>query len=75
MDAKADLKLLGMAYVDGTELLCSGCGNGLSLEIHKHGFREVHPAWICCPSCGRGEDSGVDQAVGDDAVPSGAASS
>ncbi|MEV0693025.1 hypothetical protein [Streptomyces sp. NPDC050388] len=59
MDAKADLKLLGMAHVDGTELLCSGCGNGLSLEIHKHGFREVHPAWICCPSCGRGEDSGV----------------
>ncbi|MET8566101.1 hypothetical protein ABZV75_38145 [Streptomyces flaveolus] len=59
MDAKADLKLMGMAYVDGKELLCSGCGNGFSLEIHKHGFREVHPAWICCLSCGKGEDSSV----------------
>ncbi|MFE6479663.1 hypothetical protein [Streptomyces rochei] len=59
MDAKADLKLLGMAYVDGRELLCSECGNGFSLEIHKHGFREVHPAWICCMSCGKGEDSSV----------------
>ncbi|MEU9072582.1 hypothetical protein AB0D60_37580 [Streptomyces sp. NPDC048306] len=59
MDVKADLKLTGMAYVNGKELLCAGCGNGFSLEIHKHGFREVHPAWICCLSCGKGEDSGV----------------
>ena len=59
MDAKADLKLMGMAYVDGKELLCSECGNGFSLEIHKHGFREVSPAWICCLSCGKGEDSRV----------------
>ncbi|MFE6691937.1 hypothetical protein ACFVFQ_36395 [Streptomyces sp. NPDC057743] len=59
MDVKADLKLVGMAYVDGRELLCSECGNGFSLEIHKHGFREVWPAWICCLSCGKGEDSSV----------------
>lgn len=59
MDAKADLKLMGMAYVDGRELLCSACGNGLSLEIHKHGFREISPAWIACLSCGSGEDSSV----------------
>ncbi|MEV5440804.1 hypothetical protein AB0K80_33095 [Streptomyces sp. NPDC052682] len=59
MREKADLKLLGMAYVDGRELLCSECGNGFSLEIHKHGFREVSPAWICCLSCGKGEDSTV----------------
>ncbi len=59
MDAKADLKLMGMAYVGGQELLCSACGNGISLEIHKHGFREVSPAWICCLQCGSGEDSRV----------------
>ena len=59
MREKADLTLIGMAHVDGRELLCGGCGNGFSLEIHKHGFREVSPAWICCLSCGKGEDSTV----------------
>ncbi|MDQ0689022.1 hypothetical protein QFZ56_008068 [Streptomyces achromogenes] len=59
MDTKPDLKLVGMAHVDGQELLCGECGNGFSLEIHKHGFREVSPAWICCLSCGKGEDSRV----------------
>jgi hypothetical protein len=59
MDAKPDLKLVGIARVDGTELACNECGNAFSLEIHKHGIREVSPAWISCMSCGKGEDSQV----------------
>nr|WP_011265217.1 hypothetical protein [Streptomyces sp. F11]AAX51322.1 unknown [Streptomyces sp. F11] len=59
MDMKPDLKFVGMAYVDGQELVCGECGNGFSLEVHKHGFREVSPAWISCMSCGKGEDSRV----------------
>lgn len=59
MATEPDLKLIGTAYVDGRELLCAECGNGLSLEIHKRGFREVWPAWISCLSCGAGEDSGI----------------
>ncbi|MCX4707196.1 hypothetical protein [Streptomyces sp. NBC_01373] len=59
MDVKPDLKLVGIARVDNTELACSECGNAFSLEIHKHGFREVSPAWISCLSCGKGEDSRI----------------
>ncbi|WP_331719550.1 hypothetical protein OG596_39270 (plasmid) [Streptomyces sp. NBC_01102] len=59
MRTEPDLRLTGTAYVDGKELECAGCGNISALEIHKHGFREVWPAWICCLSCGRGEDSAV----------------
>ncbi|MEU9349166.1 hypothetical protein AB0D74_49015 [Streptomyces sp. NPDC048278] len=59
MDTKPDLKLVGIARVDDTELACGGCGNAFSLEIHKHGLREVSPAWISCLSCGKGEDSRV----------------
>jgi|GEM_PF-6600119 len=59
MATEPDLKLIGTAYVDGRELLCAGCGNGFSLEIHKRGFREVWPAWISCLACGAGEDSAI----------------
>ncbi|MEU9174903.1 hypothetical protein AB0D34_45330 [Streptomyces sp. NPDC048420] len=59
MRVKPDLKLVGIARVDDTELACSECGNAFSLEIHKHGLREVSPAWISCLSCGKGEDSRV----------------
>jgi hypothetical protein len=59
MDVKPDLKLVGIARVDGAELACGECGNAFSLEIHKHGFREVSPAWISCLSCGKGEDSRI----------------
>lgn len=59
MDVKPDLKLVGIARVDGTELACGECGNAFSLEIHKHGLREVSPAWISCLSCGKGEDSRI----------------
>lgn len=59
MQVKPDLKLVGIARIDGAELACSECGNAFSLEIHKHGFREVSPAWISCLSCGKGEDSQV----------------
>ncbi|MFM9815647.1 hypothetical protein ACKI16_45135 [Streptomyces scabiei] len=59
MQVKPDLKLVGIARVDGAELACGECGNAFSLEIHKHGFREVSPAWISCLSCGKGEDSQV----------------
>ncbi|MBP5942589.1 hypothetical protein [Streptomyces acidiscabies] len=59
MDTTPDLKLVGTAYVDGTELACAECGNTFSLEIHRHGAREVEPAWISCLSCGTGRDSTV----------------
>ncbi|MGW2110696.1 hypothetical protein [Streptomyces sp. NPDC001948] len=59
MRTEPDLRLTGTAYVDGQELQCRECGNDRSLEIHKDGFREVWPAWICCLSCGCGESSKV----------------
>ncbi|MFI1472376.1 hypothetical protein [Streptomyces wuyuanensis] len=59
MKTTPDLELEGIATVNGAVLECGNCGNALSLGIHKHGFREVAPAWITCPSCGRGEDSRV----------------
>ncbi|MFJ3184405.1 hypothetical protein ACIPJN_39250 [Streptomyces sp. NPDC086796] len=59
MRTEPDLRLTGTAYVDGQELQCRECGNDRSLEIHKDGFREVWPAWICCLSCGCGESSEV----------------
>ncbi|MET7649022.1 hypothetical protein ABZS83_36465 [Streptomyces sp. NPDC005426] len=59
MRAEPDLRLTGTAYVDGEELTCRECGNDRALEIHKDGFREIWPAWICCLSCGCGESSKV----------------
>lgn len=60
MNTDADLKLLGVATVDGRPLACAGCGNTFSLEVHKHGLFETGAAWVCCLSCGHG---GEDQAV------------
>lgn len=57
MNTNADLKLLGVAEVDGRPLACTGCGNTFSLEVHKRGVFETSPAWICCLSCGAGHES------------------
>jgi hypothetical protein len=54
-----DLRLNGLAYVDGKELVCPNCDSGFSLEIRKQGFREVWPALVSCLSCGKGTDSAV----------------
>lgn len=54
-----DLRLHGLAYVDGKELVCAHCDGGFSLEIRKQGFREVWPVLVSCLSCGKGEDSSV----------------
>jgi len=54
-----DLRLHGLAYVDGQELLCEHCGSGTSLEIRKRGPREVWPAFVTCLLCGQGADSPV----------------
>lgn len=59
MDSKPDLKLLGVAYVNGQPLACTGCEGLFSLEVHRHLVFETGPAWICCLSCGRGEESTV----------------
>lgn len=56
MNTTADLKLLGVAEVDGRPLTCEGCGNTFSLEVHKNGIFETSPAWVCCLSCGHGGD-------------------
>lgn len=57
MNTNADLKLLGVAEVDGRPLACAACGNTFSLEVHKRGIFETSPAWICCLSCGAGRES------------------
>ncbi|TJZ41200.1 hypothetical protein FCH28_37575 [Streptomyces piniterrae] len=54
-----DLKLTGLAYVDGEPVVCGNCDSGFSLQIYKRGFREVWPAWITCLSCGKGDDHQV----------------
>lgn len=54
MNTDADLKLLGVAEVDGRPLACTGCGNTFSLEVHKNGVFETSPAWVCCLACGHG---------------------
>jgi len=54
VNTTADLKLLGVAEVDGRPLACTGCGNTFSLEVHKNGVFETSPAWVCCLSCGHG---------------------
>jgi hypothetical protein len=53
----ADLKLLGVAQVNGRPLACTSCGNTFSLEVHKRGMFETSPAWICCLACGAGHES------------------
>lgn len=60
MNTTADLKLLGVAQVNGRPLACVDCGNTFSLEVHKRSVFETAPAWVCCLSCGHG---GEDQAV------------
>lgn len=57
MNTAADLKLLGVAEVNGRPLACEACGNTFSLEVHKRGIFETSPAWICCLSCGAGRES------------------
>jgi len=57
VNTTADLKLLGVAEVDGRPLACAACGNTFSLEVHKRGPWETSPAWICCLSCGAGRES------------------
>lgn len=57
MNATADLKLLGIAEVNGQPLACGACGNTFSLEVHKRGRFETSPAWICCLSCGVGREN------------------
>ncbi|MFD9099316.1 hypothetical protein [Streptomyces collinus] len=59
MDTTPDLKLMGVAYVNGQPLACTGCDGMFSLEVHRHLVFETGPAWICCLSCGRGEESAV----------------
>lgn len=59
MVPKPDLKLQGLAEVNGKPLLCAACGSGYSLEIFKRGFREVWPAFVTCLSCGEGDDHPV----------------
>ncbi|WP_461712368.1 hypothetical protein [Streptomyces sp. DSM 41013] len=60
MNTAADLKLLGVAEVNGRPLACAACGNTFSLEVHKRTVFETAAAWVCCLSCGHG---GEDQAV------------
>ncbi|MFF7139587.1 hypothetical protein ACFZBZ_45815 [Streptomyces sp. NPDC008196] len=60
MNVTADLKLVGVALVDGQPLACTDCGNTFSLEVHKRGPFETSAAWVCCLSCGHG---GEHQAV------------
>ncbi|PSK47984.1 hypothetical protein B0E38_06461 [Streptomyces sp. 111WW2] len=60
MNTDADLKLLGVAEVNGRPLACAACGNTFSLEVHKRTVFETAAAWVCCLSCGHG---GEDQAV------------
>jgi len=55
-----DLKLVGVAQVNGQPLACTDCGNTFSLEVHKRGPFETSAAWVCCLSCGHG---GENQAV------------
>ncbi|MGA5767424.1 hypothetical protein OG411_29950 [Streptomyces pseudogriseolus] len=57
MNATADLKLLGIAEVNGQPLACGACGNTFSLEVHKRGPFETGSAWICCLACGAGRES------------------
>ncbi|MEU3521823.1 hypothetical protein ABZ770_42460 [Streptomyces sp. NPDC006654] len=57
MNATADLKLMGVALVNGQPLTCADCGNTFSHEIHKQGPFETSPAWVCCMSCGAGGES------------------
>jgi hypothetical protein len=57
VNTTADLKLLGVAEVNGGPLACAACGNSFSLEVHKRGIFETSPAWICCLSCGAGRES------------------
>lgn len=59
MDTKADLKLVGVGYVNGQPLACTECGNLFSLEVHRYLVFETAPAWICCLSCGHGGESTV----------------
>jgi hypothetical protein len=49
-----DLKLQGVAFIDGLALACGWCENTFSLEAHKQGLFETGPAWMSCLSCGRG---------------------
>jgi hypothetical protein len=60
VNVKPDLKLVGVALVDGQPLACTECGNTFSLEVHKRGPFETSSAWVCCLTCGHG---GEDQAV------------
>lgn len=57
MNTTADLKLLGVAEVNGRPLACAACGNTFSLEVHKRGVFETSPAWVCCLACGAGRES------------------
>jgi hypothetical protein len=59
VNTTADLKLLGVAEVNGQPLACAACGNTFSLEVHKRGPFETGGAWICCLSCGAGRESTV----------------
>ena len=56
MNTTADLKLLGVAQVNGRPLACGACGNTFSLEVHKRSPFETAPAWVCCLACGHGAD-------------------
>ncbi|MER7050497.1 hypothetical protein ABT391_37370 [Streptomyces jumonjinensis] len=58
-DKRPDLKLTGLAYVDGQPLVCAECEGGFSLQVYKRGFREVWPAFVSCLSCGHGDDHQV----------------
>lgn len=57
MNITADLKLMGVAQVDGQPLACTDCGNTFSLEVHKRGPFETSAAWVCCLSCGHGGEN------------------
>jgi hypothetical protein len=56
-----DLKLTGIAYVNGQPVTCWHCDNTMSLHIHKgrpFDF-QTWPAFVSCLSCGNGDDSPV----------------
>lgn len=57
MNTAPDLKLLGVALVDGRPLACDDCGSTFSLEVHKRTVFETAPAWVSCLACGHGHES------------------
>jgi hypothetical protein len=58
-DKQPDLRLHGIALVNGEPVVCWHCDDGHALEVYKRGFRETWPAFVSCLSCKQGEDSSI----------------